>query len=374
MALSLRSFAQITSNAVTAAQAASATALDFATGTPGLAILESVSGVGLWLQFVGLQILTRNRLSTSTGDDVDSFIADFGFTRGVGTAATGTVTFTSFTPSQTSATILVGATVRTVAGVTYDVTQDSSNAAWDATAGGYVRAAGVASITVPVTCETSGTTGNVSAGAICLLGTAISGIDTVTNVSPLTNGTDGQTDAEVRADFPSWISSLGRGTLAAIIAAIERISPDIQCDGIENYDAAGNWDPGNITIYVDDGSGDVSDSIIAQAYSVADQYRASPVSIQVVRPTVIRPVVTMALTVVSGANLAAIQAAVSNDIAAYFNALNIGEGAIYTKIVQIIYAASSSISTVSNVTLNGGTSDIAGVTGTAIRAGTVTYD
>lgn len=373
MALSLRSFSQITSAAVTAAQAASSTVLDLAVGTAGRALLESVSGVGLWLQYVCLQILTRSRLATSSGEDVDSFIADFGFSRGTGTYATGTVTFTSFSPSQTSATIVPGDTVRTVAGITYDVTQDSTNAAWDATAGGYVRAAGVASITVPVTCETSGTTGNVGVGAICLLGTAISGIDTVTNAAALTNGTDGQTDAEVRADFPSWISSEGRGTLAAIIAAVERLGSDIQCDGIENYDAAGDWLPGNIVIYVDDGSGDVSDTIISQAYATADQYRASPVSIQVVRPTVIRPPVTMTLVLTAGADASAVQSVVSSAIAAYLNSLSIGDGAVYTKIVQIIYGASDAISSVSNVTLNGGTDDIAGVSGVAIRAGTVTY-
>ena len=373
MALSLRSFAQITSSAVTAAQAARSTVLDLSVGTAGLAILEAVSGVGLWFQYIALQILTRNRLSTSQGEDVDSFIGDFGFTRGTGTAATGTVTFTSFTPSQTSATIVPGVSVRTVAGVTYDVTQDSSNPAWNATAGGYIRQAGVASVTVPVTCEVSGTTGNVGIGAISLLGTAISGIDTVTNSAALTNGSDGQTDAEVRADFPSWIASIGRGTLAAIKAAVERIGSDIQCDGVENYDAAGNWLPGNITIYVDDGSGDVSDAILTQAYTIADQYRASPVSIQVVRPSVTRPTVAMVLTLASGAVASTVEASVTANISAYFNGLSIGEGAVYTKIVQIIYASSDSITSVSGVTMNGSTDDIAGVSGVAIRAGAVNY-
>lgn len=167
----------------------------------------------------------------------------------------------------------------------------------------------------------------------------------------------------MRADFPSWIASLGRGTLAAIIAAVERIGTDIQCDGIENYDSAGDWDPGNITIYVDDGSGDVSDTILTEAYTIADQYRASPVSIQVVRPTVVRPAVAMVLTLTSGASASTVEGAVTADISSYFNGLAIGDGAVYTQIIQIIYAASTSISSVSGVTLNGGTSDITGVAG-----------
>lgn len=373
MALTLRSFATLVSNAVTAAQGACVFLLNLRTGTPGRAILEAVAGVGLWLQYVALVILSRNRLSTSTGDDVDSFIEDFGLTRESGVAATGVVTFTSFSYADTSATILVGALVKTVAGVIYAVTEDTTLSIWSSDAGGYVRAAGVQSITVPVECTSTGTSGNVAAGAICLLGTAISGIDVVTNAAALTNGTDGETDSEVRTRFANWISSLARATLASIIKAVEAVSSDIQCQGVENVDTAGNFYPGNVVLYIDDGSGDVSDAIIAEAYSAADEERAAGVSIQVVRPTILRPTVSLSISVASGANKTGIETTISNNISTYFNDLTIGEGAVYTQLIQIAYAASSSVQSVSNVLLNGGVSDISGENGVAIRAGTVTF-
>lgn len=373
MSLALRSYATTVSQAVSAAQGACASLLDLAVGTPGRAILEAVSGIGLWLQYVALQILTRNRLATSTGTDVDTFIADFGLTRLAGTAATGAVVMTSFSPTSTSALVEPGDIVRTVSGTNYVVTTDTSLATWDNTQGGYVRAAGVSAITVPIAASSAGTASNAAAGAICLLGTSISGIDTVTNTAAITNGTDGETDAAARARFVTWLNTLDRATLASIEGAIEDMATGIFCSGVENVDAAGNLLPGNIVLYVDDGSGDVSDDVLADAYALADSYRASPASIQVVRPAILNPAVSMTLTLASGADASTIESTISTNIAAYFNALAIGDGAVYTKLSQIAYAASPSVTAVSNLLLNGGTSDIAGATGVAIRSGTVTF-
>ncbi|WP_122049927.1 baseplate J/gp47 family protein [Asaia bogorensis] len=373
MALSLRSFTTTVSTAVTAAQGAASSLLDLSVGTPGRAILESASGMGLWLQSVALQILTRNRLSTSEGADVDSFIADFGLTREPGVAATGNILFSSFSPATASATIPVGALVLTISNISYAVVADSTNAAWNNAANGYIRPAGVQSLTLPVQCTQTGTAGNASAGAICLLGTAISGIDTVTNPAAFTNGGDGQTDAAVRAGFVTWLNSLNRATLAAIEGAVEAIATNIMVQGAENADTAGNFLPGNIVLYVDDGSGAVSDALIAQAYAVANEYRASPVSIQVVRPSVSTPTVSMALTLAPNSDASSVQALITAAISGYFNALDIGQGAVYSRLSVLAYGASSSVVSISNLLLNGGTSDIPGQTGVAIRAGSVTY-
>ncbi|NHN93916.1 baseplate J/gp47 family protein, partial [Acetobacter sicerae] len=169
------------SNAVTAAQGACASLLSVGIGTPLRAILESVSAMGLWFQYQLLLVNAKIYLSTSSGTDIDTWVGQFGMTRMGGTAATGSETFISFTPDQQSATIAVGATVKTPSGIIYAVVEDSSNPWWSAASGAYIRPIGTASITVPVQCQTAGTAGNVDAGTICLLGTSISGIDTCTN-------------------------------------------------------------------------------------------------------------------------------------------------------------------------------------------------
>jgi len=224
-----------------------------------------------------------------------------------------------------------------------------------------------------VQCTQTGTAGNASAGAICLLGTAVSGIDTVTNPAAFTNGGDGQTDAAVRAGFVTWLNSLNRATLAAIEGAVETIATNIMVQGVENVDTAGNFLPGNIVLYIDDGSGAVSDTLIAQAYSVANEYRASPISIQVVRPSVSTPTVSMTLTLAPNSDTTSIEALITAAISAYFNALDIGQSAVYSRLSLLAYGASSSVISISDLRLNAGTSDITGVTGVAIRAGTFSY-
>lgn len=373
MAITFQSFKTMLGNAVAAAQGASPALLELDVGSPGRAMLEGVTGVGLWFQFIALQILSRTRLSTSIGVDADSFVEDFGLTREPGTAATGVVRFTSFTPDNQSATIAVGTPVKTASNIIYDVVEDSTNSAWSAADNAYVRPAGTASIAVPVQCEAAGTAGNVAAGAICLLGSAISGIDTVTNDAALTNGSDGETDAALRTRFVSYINSRSKATLVAIENAITDVSADLIYQVIENVDASGAFLPGNVVAFIDDGSGDASDAVIDEVYAAIDDVRPAAVSIQVVRPKVVRPPVAMTVSVNSAGDLPTIQTTISTNIATYLNGLTIGESASYSRLIQIAYASSTAVTNVSGVTLAGGTADLPATTGTAYRAGTVTF-
>nr|WP_279183898.1 baseplate J/gp47 family protein [Acetobacter syzygii] len=373
MAITFQSFKTMLGTAVAAAQGACPALLELDVGSPGRAMLEGVTGVGLWFQFIALQILSRTRLATSIGADADSFVGDFGLTREGGTAATGVVRFTSFTPDNQSATIAVGTPVKTASNIIYDVVEDSTNSAWSAADNAYIRSAGTASITVPVQCEVAGTAGNVAAGAICLLGSAISGIDTVTNDAALTNGSDGETDAALRTRFVSYINSRSKATLAAIENAITDVSADLIYQVIENADASGAFLPGNVVAFIDDGSGDVSDVVIDEVYAAIDDVRPAAVSVQVVRPKVVRPPVAMTVSVNSMGDLPTIQTMISTNIATYLNGLTIGESASYSRLIQIAYASSTAVTNVSGVTLAGGTVDLPATTGTAYRAGTVTF-
>ncbi|QOF94186.1 baseplate J/gp47 family protein [Novacetimonas hansenii] len=373
MAITFQSFKTTLGNMVASAQGACSSLLDLNVGSAGRAMLEAVAGLGLWFQFIALQILSRTRLSTSIGSDVDSFVEDFGLSREAGTAATGTITLTSFTPSSQSATIAVGATVKTASNLIYQVVEDSTNAAWSAADSAYIRPAGTASITVPIQCETTGATGNVAAGAICLLGTAVSGIDTVTNSAALTNGSDGETDAALRTRFVAYINSRSKATVAAIENAVTDVSADLIYQVVENEDTSGATLPGNVVVYVDDGSGDVSDSVIDAVYTAVDDVRPATVSIQVVRPDVVRPPVAMTISVNSTGDLATIESTISTNIATYLNGLAIGDGASFSRLIQIAYASSTSVTNVTGVTLAGGTVDLPAITGTAYRAGTVSF-
>ncbi|MBS1028551.1 baseplate J/gp47 family protein [Gluconobacter albidus] len=372
MSLSLRSFSTTVSTAVTTAQASCSQLLDVSIGSPVRAMMESVGGVGLWLQYLVLQSLLRTRLSTSTGSDCDSFVYDFGMSRLPGTAATGVVTFTSFLASEQSAVVPPGVIVRTVGGISFAVTQDQTLPTWSASAGGYVREAGVSTLSVPVACQVVGVAGNVSVGAICLMGTAVAGLDTVTNGAPFLNGSDQETDSQLRARFPLWLAAKASASRAAVGNAIANVQTDLSYSLREGLDTAGNARSGYFTAVVNDGSGVPSDQLLSSVYDAVDSVRALGVGFAVQAPQDLTVNVSMDVVVPSSVPVqqavSAIQSAVSKDIAS----MTVGDGYPYSRLSYLAYAgAGITVTSVLNVRLNGGQADIPANGNQALMVGSI---
>ncbi|KXV47672.1 hypothetical protein AD945_09820 [Gluconobacter albidus] len=372
MSLSLRSFSTTVSTAVTTAQASCSQLLDVSIGSPVRALMESVGGVGLWLQYLVLQSLLRTRLSTSTGSDCDSFVYDFGMSRLPGTAATGVVTFASFLASDQSAVVPPGVIVRTVGGISFAVTQDQTLPTWSASAGGYVREAGVSTLSVPVACQVVGASGNVSVGAICLMGTAVAGLDTVTNNAPFLNGSDQETDSQLRARFPLWLAAKASASRAAVGNAIANVQTDLSYSLRDGLDTAGNARSGYFTAVVNDGSGVPSDQLLSSVYDAVDSVRALGVGFAVQAPQDLTVNVSMDVVVPSSVPVqqavSAIQSAVSKDIAS----MTVGDGYPYSRLSYLAYAgAGITVTSVLNVRLNGGQADIPANGNQALMVGSI---
>ncbi|WP_233142430.1 baseplate J/gp47 family protein [Gluconobacter sp. DsW_056] len=346
--------------------------LDVSIGSPVRALMESVGGVGLWLQYLVLQSLLRTRLSTSTGSDCDSFVYDFGMSRLPGTAATGVVTFTSFLASDQSAVVPPGVIVRTVGGISFAVTQDQTLPTWSASAGGYVREAGVSTLSVPVACQVVGASGNVSVGAICLMGTAVAGLDTVTNNAPFLNGSDQETDSQLRARFPLWLAAKASASRAAVGNAIANVQTDLSYSLRDGLDTAGNARSGYFTAVVNDGSGVPSDQLLSSVYDAVDSVRALGVGFAVQAPQDLTVNVSMDVVVPSSVPVqqavSAIQSAVSKDIAS----MTVGDGYPYSRLSYLAYAgAGITVTSVLNVRLNGGQADIPANGNQALMVGSI---
>ncbi|AQS91840.1 hypothetical protein A0U94_13685 [Gluconobacter albidus] len=372
MSLSLRSFSTTVSTAVTTAQASCSQLLDVSIGSPVRALMESVGGVGLWLQYLVLQSLLRTRLSTSTGSDCDSFVYDFGMSRLPGTAATGVVTFASFLASDQSAVVPPGVIVRTVGGISFAVTQDQTLPTWSASAGGYVREAGVSTLSVPVACQVVGESGNVSVGAICLMGTAVAGLDTVTNNAPFLNGSDQETDSQLRARFPLWLAAKASASRAAVGNAIANVQTDLSYSLRDGLNTAGNARSGYFTAVVNDGSGVPSDQLLSSVYDAVDSVRALGVGFAVQAPQDLTVNVSMDVVVPSSVPVqqavSAIQSAVSKDIAS----MTVGDGYPYSRLSYLAYAgAGITVTSVLNVRLNGGQADIPANGNQALMVGSI---
>ncbi|MCQ8279851.1 baseplate J/gp47 family protein [Acetobacteraceae bacterium KSS8] len=372
MAVTLRSFGSTVSNLASAAQGACQTLINLSVGSVLSAVLEASAGLSLWLQQTAIAIAARTRLASSVGPDVDSFVNDFGMTRLGATFATSSVQMSSLNPVGQAATIFPGATVRTSnASATYVVTQDTTNPAWSVSAGGYVRQQGTTSVVVPIQATVAGSVGNVPAGAINVLGSAISGIDTVTNLLAVTDGQDVETDAAVQARFPVYINTRSQGTLLAIEYAVSAVQTGIIYQVVANDDAAGNPLPGNIVVYVDDGSGSPPQTLLSAVYAAVDTVRPFGTSLSVVHPVVTGAVVNMTVTVAAGFTPSAVQASVSAALTAYINSVGIGGTLSYSRLIAIAYGVSG-VSNVIGTTLNGSNSDLSVNAGQVVRASSVT--
>lgn len=373
MALSTQSFKLIVSNAVAAVQGAASSLVDFTQGSISLAYVRASAGIALWLQALVLQTAALTRLATSSGSDVDTFLADFSFKRLGAAAATGTVTFARFTPTA-QALIAPGKIVQTADGTQqFMVIADTGQAAWNAGLNAYVIAAGVSSCAATVQAVTAGSGGNVAAGLISVIGQSIVGVDTVTNAAPFTTGVNAQSDTAARASFAQYISNLTLGTLKACRNAVLQLQVGATCSITTNVNYSGIAQPGYFYAVCDDGSGTPSPAFLSACYAAIDAVRAEGTMFGVFAPVLVTANVAMTVTIAAGFTGATVRAQVNTAITAYINSLAAGALLQYSKLPQIAYDASAGVANVplASLTLNSATADLTSTSAQLIRSGTI---
>ncbi len=371
MQLTLPTLQSMLAGMAASAQSACTQLLDLTIGSPARALLFASAQQWSWQQSNIYRVLAASRLATSSGTDIDTFIADYGCPpREAATFATGLVTLARFVPA-TAATVPVGASVRTGDGsLTYVIGADPTNPTWSAAIPGYVVPVGTASITVPVECTTAGSQGNVIAGAISLLGSAIPGIDTVNNGAAFVDAADGETDAQVQLRFALYIRGLSKATLTAVESAIADVQAGLVYSVTENVDEQGSFRPGHFVCVVDDGSGSPPATLLSSVYAAVDAVRPVCSTFSVQPPAVNAVNVALSITVSSG-NKASLFTAVSTAVTAYVDATPVGGTVSLTRIAAAAYATNSTIVNVSAITINGVAADLVAPTSGVTKASLV---
>lgn len=388
--LNTQSYSTILQNWAAAVQGACSTLLDFTVGSVLRALAQAMTGVVLWLQGLILQLLAATRLNTSTGADVDSFVADFGLTRLPAVSATGVVTFSRFTPTNAAfipASITpgdgLGALVQTADGTeTFTVVPDTSNPIYSALLGGYTIPANTASGAATVQDLNGGVQGNISAGTLTVLQTGLSGVDTVTNASAFTNGIDAETDTALKARFIAFMNSLSEATLGAYAYAITSLQQGLEYNLVENVDYNGTADNGMVTIIVDDGSGSIPSPLLTIIANAVNAVRAAGIRIGVFAAAKLAANVVMNIHVGAGYVGATVQAQVVAAVTAAINSTGLGNtGSIsagstldYMRLGQAAFDASPGVTAVTGVTLNSATADLAATGKQTIKAGAITVN
>lgn len=371
MKLSLQTFTDLVQGMAAAVQSASQRALDLTVGSTLRALLEANASVALWMQWLILQVLQMTRAATSTGADLDSWMADFSLTRLAARCATGMVTFSRFSPSL-PALIPPGVLVRTTdAAQTFTVSADTASPLWDPAQGGYSLPAGTVSADLPVVASVAGTSGNVQAGTISLIASALPGVDAVTNPAPFMDGMDAESDPALRARFQAYLASRSRATQAAVGYAVVSVQQGLSYTISENLDALGTARPGSFIVTVDDGSGSPSQGLLSAIYSAIDQVRPLGSMFVLRGPVVVQATPSMAITVMPGADRSSITGQIVNAIMNYINALPVGAALPVTRVAQLAYDANSAVTLVGQVLLNGAGSDLAATPFQAIKCSLV---
>jgi uncharacterized phage protein gp47/JayE len=320
MQLSFQTFSSLVQNMAAGVQSSASQLLDMTAGSVTRSLLEANASVALWMQWLILQVLQSTRAATSTGQDLDSWMADMTLTRLPAVPASGRVVFSRFTPLA-PAFIPVGALVRTADGLqTFAVTAETSNPTWIANSNGYSIGAGIASLSVPISAQTAGQQGNVQAGSITLMATAIPGIDTVVNPAPLENGLDAEPDTAFRARFQNFVQTRSRATPLAVINAINGIQQGLVSVVQENMDAAGNPRLGSFVVTVDDGSGTPSSNLLSLVSTAVEAVRPLGSSSSVQGPTVITANVALTISPSTGVDKTQMIQVITSAITSYINA------------------------------------------------------
>lgn len=369
--LNIKTFDDIVTQQVTAQQAQAAQILDFTPGSVLLATDEAAANVAIWQQSQIVALLGTTRAATSEGPDLDSFFADFGFTRLTAVTATGNVTFSRFSPTQ-QAIIVIGATVQSADGLqNYTVALDAANPLYDSGSGGYVVPIGTATATVPIMAAAAGIAANVSAGIISVITSPIPSIDTVTNASAVTSGKDAESDPAFRSRFLLYIASLEKGTISAVAYAIVTTQTGLMYTIIENYDYAGAILLGFFYAVIDDGSGAPGAPLLETIRVNVKAVKPLCSTFLIYAPVIITADVAMSITVAVGDGTAE-RALVETSLTNYLNASILGTNVQYTLLSQVARAASTNITNVSpGYTLNGVSVDMVATNHQVIKAGTV---
>ena len=367
MSLPTLSFSSIVQNSAAAVQGASTKLINLATGSVLRAVLEANAGIGLWFQWVVLLFVAKTRASTSTGADLDTWMADFGVTRLPGVAATGNVTLSRLSPTAVGF-VPTGTSIKTADGLqTFKVTTDATNILWNSSLSGYVMPAGTASVTVPVANTVQGKIGNIAVNTLTQIASAVTGIDTAANGAAFSTGIDAESDVALRARFQNFLATRAEATDAAVGYAVSGVQQGLTYSIAENVPS-----PGYFTVTVDDGSGSPPPSLLTAVFKAVDLIRPVGVQFTVVAPTQVVAVVT--LTVVAGSTTThtALVGPVGTAISAFINALPVGAALPYSRLAQVAYDAAPGVANVTSLLINGGTADIGGGATQVVRTSSVT--
>lgn len=286
----------------------------------------------------------------------------FGFEKKEGLYASGTVVFSRESALNT-VTLIPKGTVVSGGGYTFTTT-----------VAGRIESGEVDSDEISVTANEAGSASNIESGVIDSIDSvAPADVVKVTNNDVFTGGTDAETDAEFEERFKIYINGLSGTNSYAIRSAALSVNA-VRSVSIQNHKPPYN-DIYNMSVYVDDGSGNASADNINEVRSAIEGdgteenpgHLAPGINIRVLAPTSIPVDVTMKV-IVANADIEDAETEITKVITEYINGKCIGEDVIVSELITKVMA----LNYVSDCTITSPSANVEPSINQICRAGEIT--
>jgi uncharacterized phage protein gp47/JayE len=198
------------------------------------------------------------------------------------------------------------------------------------------------------------------------------GINSVTNALALTNGSDQETDAQLKTRFQLFISSLSQATDNAIDSAIAAVRPNLTWQIIENLHFDGSAFVAGFTVVVDDGSGAPTLTLLNSVESAINAVRAAGIRFEISGPSVVPVNFSVHLNIAAGFNATVVQSQITTAITAVIDGYGVGNNVSYASVANAVQTTPG-VTAYSALTLNGTSADIAIALTQIARIGTVAF-
>lgn len=300
-------------------------------------------------------------LKTATNANLDNKANDFGITRKQATAAKWTFVATKQTASTQIITIPAGSLITTVpaqdaSAITYTIDTDTQ------------LPVGSTSVNIPVTCQETGTIGNIATGTQLLWGSAVPGIDGVqfNDSSTGTSAIDAETDDQLRTRALAAFKGLSISTKDWYQSTAESVSGVSSANVVPQGRGAGTVD-----IYIVGTNNSIpSSALISTVQSTIDAGRVVTDDAKVFAPSAITVNAALTITSASGYDHTAVTNQVKTNVTNYINGLGIGGGSTGVLPAAQIVALAMNTTGVQNATTT--FTDMSFTSSQLPQAGTIT--
>lgn len=285
---------------------------------------------------------------TAWGDYLTMRAAETGVTRKTAVAAQTTVNITG----TVNADVPAGSLFATQTGLNFATTQDVT-----------MGSTGTGSVLAK--CTTIGAAGNVDAGTITKIPYSIPGITAVTNTAAATEGYDKETDTALLARYLLKVR-----TPATSGNKYHYQEWALAVSGVGQAKVLPLWN-GNGTVKVlilNNDNGIPSDTLIASAAAYIETLRPIGATVTVAAPTALQINITATIT---GTD---VTAAFKTALTTYFNTYGFGLSEVSIAKIGAMLLNQDGVTDYSNLTINGGTANIAITDSQLPAVGTVTLN